>query len=848
MAGGNSLRLDVLMTAVDRITSPMRHVTNAAGQASQALRANRTQLEQLQAQQSDVSSFRALKAAQQQTKAAMEANQKKMRDLAQAMAATANPSRQMAAEFRRAQREAQALSQQHTQQRDELQGLRNRLREAGISTHNLADGERELRQRITAANAEIERQAEALRRATQQQERLAQAREQYDNSQARAGRMAGIGAGAMVAGGAALYAGARMVAPQMEAQRQGALVAAQNGDPIGQAKEYESIIRGIRADGLSEDLAAIGTTVSAVKSTLGSLESLDSIGLDRAARKATDMSTVLGGETAEHIQIAGILLQNKLAGSADEAFDLITAGMQNVSTQMRGELPEILHEYSTHFRGMGFTGKQAMNLLVNQAKLGKFALDKTGDAIKEFSIRGSDMSKTSVDAYKSIGLNAEAMSSAVANGGDGAQRALQRTAKGLLAIKDPAIRANTAIALFGTPIEDLAVDQIPAFLENIAAATDTLGDVKGAADQLGKTLRDNLAGDVEKLSGGWSELTSTLMDSQNGPLRGLVQTITSVVGSVRGWAKENPGLASGLVTAAAGVAALVAVGGALTIALASVIGPFAMVRYAMATMTITGGPLLGLLPKLATAFRAVQSVLLLLAANPIVLIIGAIVAVVAGAAYLIWKNWDTLGPKFTALWAGIQSTFSGVMGWFAGLPARFTQFGSDILMGLANGITNALGAVKTAITNAGDSTIGWFKEKLGIHSPSRVFAELGGYTMAGLDQGLTDAQNGPLKTVAAMAKQMTAAGTFALGATMASPAMALPQMPPLDTRAPLPASAPATGAGLGQGSPVIINVYGAQGQDDQALALEVKKQVELVLAQRDRQQAARGRSSLQDRD
>jgi hypothetical protein len=42
--------------------------------------------------------------------------------------------------------------------------------------------------------------------------------------------------------------------------------------------------------------------------------------------------------------------------------------------------------------------------------------------------------------------------------------------------------------------------------------------------------------------------------------------------------------------------------------------------------------------------------------------------------------------------------------------------------------------VKGAITGAGEATIGWFKEKLGIHSPSRVFAELGGFTMAGLHQ------------------------------------------------------------------------------------------------------------------
>lgn len=882
---GNSLRLDVMMTAVDRITAPMRHVTQAGNQASEALRANRTQLERLQDSQRDVASFRALKAAQEQTKAAIAANQKKMRDLAVAMQSTTTPTRQMAAEFRRAQREAQVLSQQHTNQRDELQGLRNRLREAGISTSNLADGERELRARITAANAEIERQAEALRHATRQQERLTQARERFDRTRATAGNMAGAGAAAMVGGGAALYGAARMVAPQMQAQQQGALVAAQNGDPIERAKEYESIIRGIRADGLSDDMAAIGAAVSAAKSTLGALGTVDSTGLDSAARKAMDMSAVLGGEAAENIQIVGILLKNNMAKNADEAFDLLTAGMQGVSAQMRGEMPEILHEYSTHFRGMGMDGKQSMSLLVAMAKQGKFALDKAGDAIKEFSIRGSDMSKTSVEAYKSIGLNAKAMSSAIAKGGDGARIAMQRTAKGLLDIKDPAERANAAIALFGTPVEDLAIDQIPAFLSALANTNDTLGDVSGAADRLGKTLRDNLAGDVEKLSGSWSELTSTLMDSQNGPLRGIVQSVTAAVGSVREWAKENPGLAKGLVTAAVGIAALVTAGGALTVVLASLLGPFAMVRYAMATMSITGGPLLGLLPKLASAIGVVKTALLALAANPVALAIAAIVAVIAGAAYLIWKNWDAVKAYLVGAWAEIRAGFSGgisgilrtlanfsplglVYQAFAGvlsylgidLPTRFTQFGSDILLGLANGITNALGSVKTAITNAGDATIGWFKEKLGIHSPSRVFAELGGFTMQGLDQGLSEAQNGPLKTVADMAKQITAAGTIALGASMTMPAMAglpampqvaamseWPAMPAFDTRAPLSAAPPAAAAAPAMPA-ISINIHPSQGMDEQALAKEVARQVELAMQRVTRQQAARGRSSLSDRE
>ncbi|MEI7202580.1 phage tail tape measure protein, partial [Pectobacterium parvum] len=217
--------------------------------------------------------------------------------------------------------------------------------------------------------------------------------------------------------------------------------------------------------------------------------------------------------------------------------DLMVSGMQRVSAQMRGELPEILHEYSTHFRNMGFSGSEAMTLLVEMAQQGKFALDKTGDAVKEFSIRGSDMSKASIEAYDAAGLNAAKMSNAIASGGDKARAAMQKTANGLLKIKDPAERANAAIALFGTPIEDLSIDQIPKFLSALAGTENKLGDVSGAADRMGDTLRDNLQGDIGRLQGVMANLRFNLFNDDDGVLRKLTQAATEWLTRVNEWVK-----------------------------------------------------------------------------------------------------------------------------------------------------------------------------------------------------------------------------------------------------------------------------------------------------------------------
>lgn len=883
------LKLEVVMSAVDKITAPLRSIARGSGTTAKAMKDARDQLKQLQAQQRDVQSFKTLqreldgnsqaleesraqvtayqgalerqRTVQQGIAAEVKVHRAAVRNLHQAMINAKEPSAELNRQYALAKDHLQKLeatygkSNSHLRQlkrqlkdageatatlnaksnglSERMTAARSKLEAAGISTERLGDEEASLGNRIEQTNTALAQHELRLKRATKHQELLTKAKEQYERTQGLAGSMAGSGAAGLATGTGILYAGARMAAPQIAAQQQGALIAAQGGEAIARAKEYEAIIRSIRADGLSSDMVAIGSAVAAVKSTLGDVGSAE---LERASRQAMDLAAVMGGDVAEHVQTVGILMQNGLAKSSDEAFDLITAGLQNVSAQMRGEMPEILHEYSTHFRGMGFTGAETMNLLVAMAKQGKFALDKTGDAIKEFSIRGSDMSKSSKEAYETLGLSAEQMSAAIAGGGEGARKALQQTAKGLLAIKDPAERANTAIALFGTPVEDLAVDQIPAFLQALSGSADNLGTVAGAAGQLGKTLRDNLAGDVEALSGSWSELNATLMDGHNGPLRQMVQGITRMVADTRRWAQANPALASGLVKLAVGFGMLVAAGGALTLVLASVLGPFAMVRYGLAMIGIKTLPLLGLLPKLGAAIKAVGSALWVLAANPIVLIIAAIAAAIALAAYVIWKNWDTLGPKFAALWAGIKATFSHAMDWFATLPTRFFQFGADILIGMANGITSALGSVKTAITGAGEATIGWFKEKLGIHSPSRVFAELGGYTMQGLDQGLTAGQAGPLKTIAGMGKQLAAAGALSVGMGAGS-ALAI------DNRPPLAAAGQGGGQIVVQGDTITIQISGAGGQSD-ALAREINR----ILDERERGKAARVRSLLGDRD
>lgn len=227
----------------------------------------------------------------------------------------------------------------------------------------------------------------------------------------------------------------------------------------------------------------------------------------------------------------------------------------------------------------------------------------------------------------------------------------------------------------------------------------------------------------------------------------------------------------------------------------------------------------------------------------------AIKSAIGSIATGVVNVWSTIKASFDLGLKGIlqlitgfnplglfYQAFAGVMNYFgAELPGKFTEFGGMIVNGLVRGLTAGLGAVKGAISSIGDSSIGWFKEKLGIHSPSRVFAELGGFTMEGLTKGLEDGQKGPLNALSSMGKQLTAAGTLALTAT-AMPALAVDDRPPI--------SSAGTSTVYDSHDTYEITIAAAPGMDMQAM----EKSLRAMLNKIENEKRARQRSKLSDRD
>ena len=148
----------------------------------------------------------------------------------------------------------------------------------------------------------------------------------------------------------------------------------------------------------------------------------------------------------------------------------------------------------------------------------------------------------------------------------------------------------------------------------------------------------------------------------------------------------------------------------------SLIGRFA--SFATRLAGVLGG---ALVKGLTLAGRAIFIMGRALLMNPI----GLAVTGIAVAAFLIYKNWDKIGPWFKKAWDTVKTAFDSAWTWFKALPDKFLKLGSDIVDGLIAGLKAKWEALKTTVGGMADFVSGIFQRKQKINSPSRVFMGFG---------------------------------------------------------------------------------------------------------------------------
>lgn len=86
----------------------------------------------------------------------------------------------------------------------------------------------------------------------------------------------------------------------------------------------------------------------------------------------------------------------------------------------------------------------------------------------------------------------------------------------------------------------------------------------------------------------------------------------------------------------------------------------------------------------------------------------------------------------------MKAVGTGLLNVLKGLPSQMLGIGKNLIKGLWNGISNMTGWILNLIGGFAKSVIGKIKGLFGIHSPSTVFAEIGGYLAEGLGNGWTE--------------------------------------------------------------------------------------------------------------
>lgn len=874
----DTLRLRVVLDLAERVVNPMKRIKSGSSDAAKAIQATKDRLKELNQQQAMVNQFGPMKRELADTAAKLSTAQAKVADLSKAYGQAGPPTRAMARELASAKKAATALATAHDGQQVKLQQLRDRLNAAGISTRELSTHSRRLKADIGAANASIDAQTSKLKAASEQHKKLQALNAQHAKAMLHTGMVGGVGMAMQAGGRRGVEIGMMPVSRFAEHEDAMLGIARQVAGARDEAGKLTGVYRQAEREvrDLSQDIPLVTTDIAKMMTAAARME-------------------VPTGELKEFTRLA-----SEMATSFDAVPDQITESMGKVAKNYRIPLVEI--------RGLA----DAINYLDDNA-ISKGAdiidfLNRTSGVVSTVAMSARDAAALG-STLLTLGERPEAASTAVNAIVQKMAAATKGTKKFHAAMKEIGLSPDavqTGMSKDATATLDKVVSAIRALpqekrigvmVELIGLEhSDTMAKLVDKPDELAR--QRNLANGIQSqgsmareaaarnavLSAQWQmarnrafNLAAVVGESLAPALHDLMRTVGPIVTRTADWVQAHPTLVGWTMKLALGVAVLITAMGMLLVPAALLVGKLLLMRFLWMRLGMAFGVAgmgskvaaagLGLLARAASGAWAVLAWLArglmalggFMMANPIVLAL----TLVASAAFLLWRNWDGVKGGLLAIWQQLSdaaarwwgSTTAGAQALWADLVAlkdRFFSVGSDMIGGLINGITSRWGALKSSVVETADAVSGWFKERLGINSPSRVFMQYGSWISDGAALGMLGGQ-GAVRS-AALAMAAAAAGAMPLAAQAG--ALAIDNRPAMPLKADLGALAIDTrpalttgmqgrmGGGAAQAPVYNITIHAAPGMDARDLA----KAVSAELDRRDRAGRSRVLSSLSDID
>lgn len=249
------------------------------------------------------------------------------------------------------------------------------------------------------------------------------------------------------------------------------------------SKYFLNFANDLVKSGMVESLEEAQEAITQVYQTAG--KKLTPEGLKQVTKYAISFSKTFDTDVNETMRGASRMMEN-YGISAEEAFDLLTAGAQNGLNQSN-ELADNMAEYSQLFGQMGFTADETFSLLEAGLDGGAYNLDKVNDLVKEMGIsltdgrfeENADMFSESTRNLFNEWKNGKATQGEVV-------KSMMNDFANMEGGYDSLNRAGTVWSALG---EDNSLKVIQA----MAGASDSFGETKGKAEDLNDTINNTTA-------------------------------------------------------------------------------------------------------------------------------------------------------------------------------------------------------------------------------------------------------------------------------------------------------------------------------------------------------------------
>ena len=569
---------------------------------------------------------------------------------------------------------------------------------------------------------------------------------------------------------------------------------------------------------LNEAQASLNKMQNELRDTTSEMRDMDDA-LDGGAKKALSFGDVLKANLASDVIITGV----KAMASAIKEVGAALLDLGKQSIQGFAEQEQLIGGVDTLFKESSAQVQQYAN---NAYKTAGMSANQYMETVTSFSASllqslGGDTKAAAEKADQAITDMSDNINK-MGSDAQSVQNAYQGFAKANYTMLD-----NLKLGYGGTKeeMQRLLTDaeKISGIKYDISSYADIVDAIHVVQTEMGitgttaKEAATTIEGSANSMKSAWSNLL-TGMSNENLNLGDLVQNVVDSVGAFA----DNliPRLQSMLPRFAEGLTQLAN-------GLAPYVGP-ALETLLPPLMQGIGGLVSGIVQALPAAVEAISAVIPMLVEQLTILlpqIISAGVEIIAALASGIGENLPTLIPAVVdaiititeglidhidlliiaagQLIAGLaQGLIEAIPRLIGRLPeiisaivngllkgmAAIGMVGQQLVEGLWNGIKNAGQWLYDKLSGWVSNILGWIKGFLGIHSPSKVFAdEIGKFIPPGITLGVEQAMPRAMRD---MGEELSALATL-----------------------PLPSGGTTTNMGG-----VVINVYGAEGQDVNALA------------------------------